>query len=96
MTIRAGYFGTTAKFAVSSTPDGITVEGANESRHTFLVQSEKTIHIERSGADASPDTSLRIPANTPVLIATFAGDAISFVLGAGESDGSVWLTKTDF
>lgn len=95
MTIRAGYFGVTSKHTVTGTPDGFTVEGPAESRHTFLVLSDVTIHMTRDGTDASADNGLRIVADTPVLVACFAGDQISYVLGVGESDGNVWFTATD-
>lgn len=96
MTIRAGFFSNTTSHAATNAADSFTVAGANESKHAFLVQSDIVTHIERSGADAAPATSLRIPANTIVLINTVAGDVISFIRGAAESaDGTIWFTEVD-
>jgi hypothetical protein len=95
MTIRAGYFGKTQSFAVTDTADDFQVEGAAESRHVFLVQSDKTVHVAREGNTAAVADSLRIPANTPVLVAAFAGEHVSFILGTGETDGTIWFTEVD-
>lgn len=92
MTIRAGYFGKSQKLTLSDTPDSFTVQGANESRHTFLVQADVTAFLTRDGSDAADTNGLRLSANMPVLIATFAGDVISYV---GESSGSLFVTETD-
>jgi hypothetical protein len=95
VTIRAGYFSGTTKHAVTDEADGLTVQGANESRHAFLVQSDVTVHLTRDGTDASAENGLRVPAGAIILINTVAGDEISFVTGDGESDGSIWLTEVD-
>ena len=95
MTVRAGFFSATQKFDVTAVADSFTVQGANESKHAFLVQSDKTVHITRDGEDASADNGLRIPAGTLVLINTTAGDVISYILGEGETDGAIWFTEVD-
>jgi hypothetical protein len=90
----ARYFGTTVSHAVTDSPASITVAGAPESRHVFIVSSDVVVHIDREAA-ADPVSSLRLPANTLVKIATFAGDTISFVKGDGAEDGTVFFTETD-
>jgi len=100
MTIRAGYFGKTTAKAVTAAADTFQVQGANESRHVFLVQSDKTVHVTRvsSGEAAEPATAangLRIPADNLVLVAALAGDTLSFLLGTGETDGTIWFTEVD-
>lgn len=94
MTIRAGYFGKTVSFAVTDAADDHQVTGANESRHMFLVQSDKAIHLDRQ-AEAAVATSLRIPANTPVLVGSIAGETFSYILATGETDGTIWFTEVD-
>jgi hypothetical protein len=95
MTIRAGYFGKTQSFAVTDAAGSFQVDGAAESRHAFLVQSDKLVHLTREGETATTANGLRIPANTPVLVGTFAGDTLSYILGEGETDGTIWFTKVD-
>lgn len=95
MTIRAGFFSKSQKFAVTNIANAFTVGGVNESKHAYLVQSDVVVHITRDGTDATVDTGFRIPADTPVLINTVAGDVISFVTGTGESNGSVWFASVD-
>lgn len=95
MTIRAGYFEKTTSHAVTTSAANFTVGGAPNSRSIFLVQSDKTVHIDRSGVDAAIATSLRIPADTIVMIGCFAGDEVSFILGTGETTGTIWFTKID-
>jgi hypothetical protein len=100
MTIRAGFFGKTQHFAVTAVADDFQVHGSQESRHAFLVQSDKTVHLTRvssseSAAPASVTNGLRIPVNTPVLVNTVSGDTLSWVLGTGETDGNIWFTEVD-
>jgi len=95
VTIRAGHFEKTVSFDVTATSGSYQVPGANDARVALLVQSDRTIHIDRSGEDATVSASLRIPADTPVLVNAFAGDTITYVTGTGESDGTIWFTKVD-
>jgi hypothetical protein len=94
MTLRASYFGTTTSHAVSDTPADFDVTGANESRHTYIVQSDVVVNIDRYGT-ANPASSLRIPADTLIKITTVAGDVVSYCIGTGEDDGTIWFTETD-
>lgn len=100
MTIRAGYFGDTVSDVVSAAAADFQVAGAPESRHAFLVQSDKTIHLTRTQSGDTPNPAsiadgFRIPADTLVLVLAFAGDTISYILGTGETDGTIWFTKVD-
>lgn len=100
MTIRAGFFSKTQDFAVTAVADDFQVGGSQESRHAYLVQSDKTVHLTRvsssdTAAPASATNGLRIPANTLVLVNTVSGDTLSFVLGTGETDGTIWFTEVD-
>jgi ATP-dependent protease ClpP protease subunit len=90
----ARYFGKATTHAVTATPASIAVAGAPDSRHVFIVSSDVVIHLDRT-ATADPASSLRIPADTLVKFATFAGDVVSFVKGDGTDDGTIWFTETD-
>lgn len=96
MTVRAGFFTRTYSFDVTDEASAFTVTGANESKHAFLIQSDIVIHVTRDGTTASASDGLRIPANTPVLVSTTAGDVLSFIRATDENDdGTIWLTKVD-
>ena len=51
------------------------------------------LNISDAAEDATIAASLRVPSDTPVRIQAFGGDHISFILGTGETDGTIWFTE---
>ena len=97
MTIHFGQVGKTVKQAVTA-DDASWLDPAMPDNPAgmwlghYVIQSDQAIHFD-VGATASPDSSPRLPANLPVEITMQDQDAIHFILAAGSTDCSIWITK---
>lgn len=95
---RAGRFGKTISDDVTDTPGTYAPTGAPAvSNRTLIVQSDKVVHLLLLGAadsgTASTTNGMRVPADMPVKVSIFGDDTLSFVLGDGETDGTIWFTE---
>jgi len=87
-----GKFGATVSFPVTVDAASFSVLGVDFVTRTFLVVSDRIIHLDRR-AVAAPETSLRLFADQTARLVCFGGETLSFVLGIGEVDGTIWITE---
>jgi hypothetical protein len=61
-------------------------------RGQYILSSDQPFHVNVN-APAVANANARIPANTLVEIELVDSDVLHFILGAGGSASSIWITK---
>lgn len=93
MTICAGFLEDSVSDDVSDTDGTFTAPGPESRRLTYLVSSGAVVHLARNRAATTDD--FRVPAETVVEISLFGTETLHYVVGDGESDNTIWISRKE-
>lgn len=92
--MNVGQFGKTVSDAVTGLADSFTVPGPAPGKRAFVVSSDVGFHLDRA-AVAAPATSMHVPVGQWVRISCVGGETLSYIVAAGEPDGTIWITEVE-
>lgn len=75
--IDLGFFGATVKKAVTSSAGSFTPGDADYKTHRYMIVSDAACNIARN--ETATASTVLLPANTPVQIAMYGNDTLSYI-----------------
>lgn len=91
-----GFFGKTTVDDVTSTARAFTNAGPSQ---VFVVRADRKVHLLRTtdgdAAAATEENGFLLLADEPAQFSLEVGGSLSYVLAAGETDGSIRITEAN-